>query len=248
VRAVRLRTADGEHLAALHLPGRSKELAIVVAHGFTWSSSRPGARRVHHAMHEYAGVLAFDFRGHGASTGRSTVGDREVLDVDAAVEFARNEGYARVATLGFSMGGCVVLRQAALLQGVDAVVSVSAPSRWYYKGTWPMRRVHWVIERRLGRVVARRLLGTRISDARWNPVPDAPVEVVARIPPTPLLIVHGDHDPYLPVDHARALAEAAGEQAELWIVPGFGHAEGAIDSALLERVGDWVLSSLRPAA
>jgi len=50
--------------------------------------------------------------------------------------------------------------------------------------------------------------------------------------------VHGDQDGYFPVDHARQLYAAAHDPKELWIVPGFGHAEsGAVDDpALLDRI------------
>ena len=33
----------------------------------------------------------------------------------------------------------------------DAVVSVSAVSRWYVRDTTPMQRVHWLLETGLGR-------------------------------------------------------------------------------------------------
>ena len=65
--------------------------------------------------------------------------------------YARELGYQRVATVGFSMGASIVLRHAGLIGGADAVVSVSGPGRWYYRGTRPMRKVHWAVEHRLGR-------------------------------------------------------------------------------------------------
>lgn len=203
---------------------------------------------------QYGAVVTFSFRGHGASGGRSTVGDREVLDLAAAVRWARELGHTRVATVGFSMGGSVVLRHAALYGSAgpkheertdavsDAVVSVSAPARWYYRGTAPMRRVHWLVTRPEGRLVGRYGLRTRIHHRDWNPVPLSPVEAVPRIAPTPLLIVHGDRDGYFPVDHPRMLAEAAGDAGELWLEPGMGHAEHASDDELLRRIGDWAVS------
>lgn len=51
-------------------------------------------------------------------------------------------------------------------------------------------------------------------------VPPSPVEVVDRIAPTPLLLVHGTEDHYAPVGHARALRMAAGDTAELWLERG----------------------------
>ncbi|GAA4787021.1 alpha/beta fold hydrolase [Streptomyces ziwulingensis] len=213
---------------------------FVVAHGFTGDVDRPHLRRIAEALARHGAVVTFSFRGHGASGGRSTVGDREVLDLAAAVAWARDLGHARVATVGFSMGGSVVLRHAALHRGVDAVVSVSSPARWYYRGTAPMRRLHWLVTRPEGRVVGRYGFRTRIHHRDWNPVPLSPVEAVPRIAPAPLLVVHGDSDGYFPVDHPRMLAEAAGDHGELWLEPGMGHAEHATGEDLLRRIGDWV--------
>ncbi|MCL2551232.1 MAG: alpha/beta fold hydrolase [Actinomycetia bacterium] len=247
-RAVLL-TSDGVPIEAEHLPAAngSGRLAIVIAHGFTGALERPAVRRAAQRLSRFGGVVTFSFRGHGRSGGRSTVGDLEVLDLAAAVAWAHRLGYPRVATVGFSMGGSVVLRHAPAA-GLAAVVSVSSPARWYYRGTAPMRRLHWVVTRPAGRLVSRFGLKTRIHPRDWDPVPVSPVESVPLIAPTPLLIVHGDRDAYFPLDHPLSLAAAAGEDgAELWIEPGFGHAENAADDALLARIGGWLTSRV-PAA
>lgn len=231
----------GSHRHANGTDGGSADLAFVVAHGFTCSIRRPIFQAICRRMSAFGAVVACDFRGHGESGGFSTVGDREVLDVQAAVRWARGRGYRRVATVGFSMGGSVVLRHAALYRGtesVDAVVSVSAPSRWYILDTPSMRRVHWLCETMLGRATAR-LLGTRIGRG-WHRLPASPVELAGRIPPTPLLIVHGDRDAYFTLEHPRALAAAAGPGAELWVEAGFGHAESATTPELVDRIGRWL--------
>ncbi|MGW5415775.1 alpha/beta hydrolase [Actinomadura geliboluensis] len=233
-----LYTADGVRIDAGHLRG-ADEVCFVLAHGFTCSWRQPALRRIAGALRRHGGVLAFDFRGHGRSGGHSTVGDREVLDVAAAVAAARRRGYRRVAVTGFSMGGAVVVRHAALHGGVDAVVSVSAPARWYYRGTVPMRRVHWVIERRLGRLAVRMARGTRIAPKGWDPVPEAPHQLAGRIAPVPFLVVHGDADVFFPLDHAHQLYEAASDPKELWIEPAFGHAEVAATPDLINRIAKW---------
>lgn len=299
VSAARLRTVDGVALEARHTPARgtapapveggATPVAIVLAHGFTGSLDRPAVRRAVGAFAQRAAVISFSFRGHGASAGRSTVGDREVLDLAAAVRWARGLGYPVVATVGFSMGGSVALRHAALcrrgdpdpadtarwahtgrtearspaharsaadrLAGAlpharpDAVAAVSAPARWFYRGTAPMRRVHRAIEGPVGRLVSQVGLRTRVHHQAWDPVPLTPVAAVGRIAPVPLLVVHGDRDPYFPLDHPRSLA-AAGDprHMELWIEPGFGHAENAAPPALLDRIADWAVRSARPPA
>jgi pimeloyl-ACP methyl ester carboxylesterase len=235
-----------------------------MAHGFTGSVDRPAVRRAARVFARRAAVVTFSFRGHGGSGGRSTVGDREVLDLMAAVEWARSLGHTRVATVGFSMGGSVVLRHAAMgcAEGstepghrgrtearTDAVVAVSAPARWYYRGTAPMRRLHWVVGHPVGRLVGRYGLRTRIHHKDWDPVPLSPVEAVPLIAPTPLLIVHGDRDAYFPLDHPRMLAAAVQDgPAELWLEAGMGHAENAADDELLGRIAHWLDDEQRRVA
>ncbi|GAA0361545.1 alpha/beta fold hydrolase [Actinoallomurus spadix] len=246
VQPLTLHAMDGVRIDAGHRPGPDDGLCLVLAHGFTGAWRQPTTRRIATVLGEVGGVIAIDFRGHGRSGGRSTVGDREILDVDAAVRHARHLGYRRVGLVGFSMGGAVVVRHAALRGGVDAVAAVSAPARWYYRDTKPMRRVHWAIERRSGRLAARLVKRTRIAGGSWATVPSAPHEVVGRIAPTPLLIVHGDRDPFLPVEHAEQLYAAARDPRELWIEAGYGHAESAATPALIRRIGQWVASQAAP--
>jgi pimeloyl-ACP methyl ester carboxylesterase len=247
---VMLVTKDGVPIDAVHLPQVSepepatpeqqRDLALVIAHGFTMSWQRPLTWHIVQRFARHAGVVTFDFRGHGRSGGLSTLGDKEIDDVDVAVRYARELGYRRVVTVGFSMGGSVVLRHAALRGGTDAVVSVSSPGRWFYRGTLAMRRVHLAAERRLGRAFSRYVLNTRISPDGWPiPGPMPPAEAASRISPVPLLIVHGDKDIYFPPDHGQELFDAAREPRELWLIPGFGHAERHSDDALVDRLAAW---------
>lgn len=242
-----LLAADGVPVLARHslAPGGARELAFVVAHGFTGSSSGTVARGMARVLARAAGVVAFDFRGHGGSGGLSTVGDLEVLDLAAAAGWARLLGYRRIVPVGFSLGAGVAVRYAALVAGtpdaVDAVVAVSAPSRWHYRGTRPMRLLHRGIETPIGRRVLAAGYGTRVAPRGWDPWPEPPDALAGRVAPAPLLVVHGDADRYFPLDHPRWLVEAARGPVELWVEPGFGHAEAAATPELVERVAAWVL-------
>lgn len=235
-----LLTADGVRIDAVHRPGRDLTWVFVLCHGFTGSSGSADMARVTGALRSHGGVIAFDFRGHGRSRGRSTVGDLEVLDLQAAVEWARALGYRNVATVGFSMGASVAVRHGALLDGADAVVSVSGPGWWFERSTRPMKLVHWLVETSAGRVVAEVVFGTRVLPDGWVPVPASPIEVARKIAPVPLLVVHGDADKYFPAAHAEALYAASGEPRQLWMEPGFGHAEASAGVELIGRIGRWV--------
>jgi pimeloyl-ACP methyl ester carboxylesterase len=244
-----LRTTDGVDISAVHVPGAHDDLCFVMVHGFTGNWREERVQKVIGRLVRFGGVVAIDMRGHGRSGGASTVGKSEVLDVAAAVDWARALGYPRVVTAGFSMGGAVVLREAGLSAsgeldtgGVDGVVSVSAPAFWYYRGTRIMRIVHRLVETRSGRL-AMRASGTRISGEGWSdPAPTPPHEAAALLGSIPLLVVHGDEDKYFPIEHPRAIHDAArrsGVRTDLWLVRGFGHAESAISTDDLDRIGAW---------
>ncbi len=192
-------------------------------------------------LSEDAGVIAVSMRGHGLSAGRSTLGDLEVLDVDAALQWASALGYGRLVSLGFSMGASAVIRHAALRGAPDAVVAVSGPSRWYYRGTPSMRRLHRLVDGSAGRAAVRIARRTRVSPRPWAiPFPIEP-RVAAREMSAPLLVVHGDRDSYFPLDHAYQLHEA-GPHVELWIEEGFAHAENAMSDDLVRRIAHWSMA------
>ena len=143
----RLVADDGTLIQAEHLPAASgsRDLAIVVAHGFMLHSRHPRLRRIAGWMRDSAGIVLVDLRGHGGSSGVCTLGWQEVRDIEAAVGWARWLGYRRVATLGFSLGAAVVMRHAALYGGVDRGAAVSGPGQWYFRGTSGMRLLPQVI-------------------------------------------------------------------------------------------------------
>lgn len=268
----RLIADDGTVVRAEHRPSASgkRSAAIVVVHGFMMHSSHPYMRRVadwldggpapvwsappmisgtfptpgvdgSHDHTESAGLILLDMRGHGRSAGVSTLGWYEVLDVAAAVQWARTLGYQRVVTLGFSLGAAVVLRHAALLGGVDRVAAVSGPGEWFFRGTSRMRLMHHLVLTAAGRFAVRTLRRTRITREQWSEPPPIDPAAAAAMATVPLLVVHGDDDDLFPVWHAEQIGAAASD-SDVWLVPGFGHAEAGLDRELAARLRDWLLT------
>ena len=251
--------ADGERISAAYDASPADGPTFVVAHGFTGSWRRPDNRRIATALRDLGPVVSFDSRGHGASSGVTTLGDHEVLDLDAAVRWARWLGARDVVTVGFSMGGTVVLRQAALArtdgpERPQAVVSVSSAGFWFYRGTPPMRLLHRAVESDHGRRLLRTGFHTRVTDQPWQePFPLDPSEAAGMLAPLPLLVVHGDRDTYFPVEHARSIVDAAragavrrgvDDRTVAWLESGFAHAESATTAELAHRLGAWACAAV----
>ncbi len=248
---IALTAQDGVRLAGAHHRGPDRDTALVLVHGFGGAHDQARVDRIAQRWSARHGVVSLTMRGHGASQGRTTLAHREPMDVEAATAWARAAGYSRVVTVGFSMGAAVVLRHAALrlasdgYSGTDAVAAVSGPAFWFYRGTPPMRWLHRGVESPLGRLYLRAALGVTVDAQRWpDPPPMPPTAAAARIREhdIPLLIVHGDADGFFPLEHPRALHAAAPGSA-YWQVPGFGHAEGAIDVDLVDRLAGWAAGS-----
>jgi pimeloyl-ACP methyl ester carboxylesterase len=255
-------TADGERISVAYDAASAPSAGapvFVVSHGFTGGWRRPDNRRIASALSAHGPVVSYDSRGHGRSSGVTTLGDAEVLDLDAAIGWARWLGATEVVTVGFSMGGSIVLRQAALCRpgtpaAPQAVVSVSAAGFWFYKGTPPMRLLHRAVGSAGGRGVLRIGFGTRVTSRPWEePYPLSPSESAAMIPPLPLLIVHGERDTYFPVEHARSLRDAAAagarergveDRTQDWLVADFAHAESGADAELVDRIGRWAVAAV----
>lgn len=207
--------------------------SLVFCHGFLGWHRKPRMVAFVEQLADRFVVYAFDFRGHGASDGSSTYGDLEYLDVEAVVRVAREERGGPVVTMGVSMGGIAVLRHAAYRGGVDAVVVVSTPARWDGHPSRSMRRIRKITSTRSGRGIAR-LAGYRLADS-WSD-PEHPEDVVGRIAPTPLLLVHGVDDHFFDVEEAHRLYRRAREPKRLMLSSRFGHAEDGLNQAFADRV------------
>ena len=237
-RPFRAVSEDGAQLAGHRLGAGST--ALVFCHGFLGWHRKGRLVRFQEELAKEFTVYAFDFRGHGESGGVSTFGVKEHLDVDAIIKLAREEGFDRVVTLGGSMGGVAVIRQAALLDGVDGVVAVSTPARWDGHDTEAVRRMIQLTSTPGGRWLLRGW-GTRVP-ATWERGSE-PAEVVHRISPTPLLIVHGRDDHYFDEEQAWLLYRMARPPKRLLLASRFGHAEDGYTPAFARQVTAAILGA-----
>ncbi len=215
------------------------EVAVLLAHGFMANRHKPSYARLAEAIAERLPVLSLDLRGHGGSEGRSTLGDREALDVEAGVAWLRSVGHRRVIAVGASMGATSVLHAAARGLELSGVVTVSAPAvfRQPPHGR-PLAQLHGVWHSPVKRRALRAGFGVRLDGPEAWSDPPHPREMAGSFG-APLLVVHGDDDTYFPRGDADLIAQGANGRAVVWHEPaGFGHAEDGFTPTFVARLAD----------
>ena len=236
---------DGVRIAGTRLGAEGAGLpAIVLGHGLMGWHRKPRFAGFAELLTRWFTVYAFDFRGHGSSGGVSDFGGSEIHDVEAVSDLARRAGHPAVVTCGTSMGAIAVLRHGGLVGGVQTVVGISSLAYWdWHGGAAPRarRKMQARIATPAGRT-ALRMWGVRLP-GHWEPS-ESPEEVVGRISPTPLVLVHGSNDHLFAQDHAMRLLEAAGEPKRLLLGDRFGHAEDGLTEAFATRLASVVLEEL----
>lgn len=237
-RCVRLPTRDGVALAGMYLPGpaQGSAAAVLLLPGLAATATKPRYAYLAEELAREVAVLAVDPRGHGRSAGRSTLGATEVHDVRAGVAWLRARGHRWVGVLGFSMGAAAALRAiAAAPPGfADAVCAVSAPAVWRPATTPGLAVLDVLAGTPAGRAAARMLMRVRVAP-RW-PAPPPPLAVVARVAPTPLLVVHGTDDHLFGPHQGALLAARASAPVTLWQETPFGHAEDGLTPPFVRRL------------
>jgi len=220
---ITFRSQDGIELRGWYLPSPSAtDRGIVLAHGIDDNRLQSGiALHLTTALLDRGfSVLLFDLRASGISgSAPQTLGTHERRDVLAAVAYIRSRGVRHVGVIGFSMGAVASILAAAYDPAIEALVTDSAYADLHVTLVAGMARGFYLPEpaAEIPLLWFRLLTGTDERSVR-------PVDVVGRISPRPLLIIHGtDDDTVSPADSALLLRAAGGTMAERWLVRGGGH-------------------------
>ena len=165
-------------------------------------------------------VLTFNFRGIAQSSGNFSLGGW-LSDLKAAVDALNTDRFVDGVWLcGFAAGGALALCAAGEDPRALGVAAFAAPADFGERAADARRFV-----------AQARAVGV-IRDPHFPPDLEAwarelrevrPLSLIGKIPPRPILLVHGANDEVVPVLDARALADAARGEVELRVLPGAAH-------------------------
>jgi hypothetical protein len=212
---VRLTTSSGITLPGWwRPPANGAAILLLGGHDANRDAMLPVAEIL--ANHGY-GVLTLSYR-HCAGAA-ATLGYREVEELQAMAAFAASQpGVNWMGALGYSVGGVTVIRGAARMPELKAVIAEGNYANLYDEFTAepavPLS-LQWQVQRLVALFY---MLQTGIWPGQVNPLGD-----LARLSPRPVLLIHGQYE----IERTRGLAQAtaAGPGGELWIVPDAGHGQ-----------------------
>lgn len=201
--------------------------------------------------HEGFFVLVFNFRGTGLSGGNFDILGW-TRDLEGALDYLALRPQVdrrRIFAMGFSAGAAVSIYVAARRKEIKGVVSCASPAEFRDLTNGKGLEDFLNHARDVG-IIKDPNFPDSIEKWKNNFRVVKPLDWVDRIPPRPLLIIHGTRDEVVDVDHARSLYERVPGKAELFIIEGAEH-RLRLDERAVKKALEWLKKqafSNQPAA
>ena len=245
VKEIRLKADGLELVGELHTPSGDKgHPALCICHGIPATPPDPTDRGytilAQHFCHAGFITLIFNFRGAGRSEG-----NLDILgwsrDLQAALDFLyglKEIDRSRFCLLGFSGGAAVSVYTAAHDHRASSVVACACPAdfRALSQKETPQDTIQRF--RQIGSI-RDKIFPPSIEEWAKGFETIAPIKWIDKISPRPLLLVHGDADELIPLEHAHRLYRKAKEPKELKIISGARH-KVRLEKAAMDFVLDWL--------
>ena len=157
---------------------------------------------------------AFDFRGHGGSSGTmlDLRGSGLLADLEAARAALAERGVRRLCLVGSSMGGWAAAWFTLRCPGVVAACALIAPAFDFLRHHWTtLPEAEQRCWKETGRLrVRNQWIDTELGYGLVEEIEQFPVERLAAEWARPLLVFHGMQDDTVPYEHSLALVRQAG--------------------------------------
>lgn len=199
---------------------------LVLCHGFPVAPSATSGPSGYHELADRLAVdvgwtvLTFSFRGVSQSEGNFSLGGW-LNDLKAATDalLARRDVDA-VWLCGFAAGGALAICAAGEDARVRGVAAFAAPADFGDRASDARR---FVAQARSAGIIRDPAFPADLDAWARELREVRPLSLIGKIPPRPVLLVHGSNDEVVPLLDARALADAAEGQVELRTLVGAGH-------------------------
>lgn len=197
-----LKTQDNIKIAINHFQTGHEE-ALIIAPGWFMTKDSKAFDQMAEEFSKDFDVIAVDFRGHGKSSGFYTFTAKKVADIQAVVDFAK-ENYKKIFLAGFSLGAALVLIHSAKKQDVDGIIAISAPHSFGKIENHMWRKEAW--GETFKKLEVSRCLSIRPSVISHKKI--KPIEIIDKIT-APTLFIAGEKDPTVHPWHTKALYDKA---------------------------------------
>jgi pimeloyl-ACP methyl ester carboxylesterase len=200
----------------------SDDCVVILGHGYLSNKeSRTNTALAERLNRAGISTISYDMYGHGESEGdieQLTV-SKVVENVIAIYDHAKSEGYSRIGLSGSSFTGIVSLIAASRRD--FAVLSLKCPV-FDSKRLWDSRHSPEGIRRwkETGFIEA---FGNRWGYGAYEDASGYDMEDIASGITAPVLVIHGDKDVTVPIQHARDIISHVKGEKELLIVEGADH-------------------------
>jgi alpha-beta hydrolase superfamily lysophospholipase len=201
----------------LHLPKEKVKSGIIVSHSFAATKDRPHLVKLSETLlKEGFTVLRFDFGGCGESENREITVKDQVDDLKSAISYLRKRDYREIGLLGESLGGLISIlaydsqiKAMVLWAPVTKAKASSIVQEEELKEK--LNKESYIIYKKDGREfkISKEYLIERQSVNQQ--------EILSRVK-CPVLIIHGNKDDVIPLEHSKEAIQYLSEESKLEII------------------------------
>ncbi len=227
-RDIRFKSSDGVELHGWFFDaGPGARGTILVFHGNAQNLSTH-VNSVLWLVKQGFNLFIIDYRGYGMSEGTPSIPGVH-LDAEAALETVLSMPQVdgkRIVILGQSLGGAIAVYTAANYPHKDRIAALVVESafadyRLIVRDKAAEQCLTWPLQ-----YPASIFFSDDYSPLRW----------IKKVSPVPVLVIHGDKDPVVPLRHGRLIYEEALQPKDFWVTASPGHITSFADAEVRERL------------